>query len=398
MKKGILSIIVLLAIACGVFWVTADQDMRRLALNLPTSTNVLFWSDDQRDAGFRALDRLPILSKSRVIEAGDNVYPLPDGAPLDVGVDMNAYMDSQRAAALIIVHNGKVRLEQYAMDFGPDGRWTSFSVAKSFTSTLVGAAIQDGYIKSIDDMVSDYIPDLKGSAYDNVTIGQLLTMTSGVAWNEDYADPNSDVARFNSHTAEPGMDVTVSYMRQLQAEAEPGTKWVYKTGETNLIGVLASSATNKPLAEYLSEKIWKPFGMQQDATWLLGSTGHEISGCCVQAATRDYARFGLFMLGGGIAGGKQVLPDGWITEATHKQVDIGVPGRGYGYQWWTLDDGAYMAQGIFGQSIFIDPNRQLVIAANGNWPQATDRQGGTQGKDRLAFYRQVQQAIDAEQP
>ena len=398
MKKGILSIIVLLAIACGVFWVTADQDMRRLALNLPTSTNVLFWSDDQRDAGFRALDRLPVLSDSRVIEAGDNVYPLPNGAPLDVGVDVDAYMDAQRAAALIIVHNGKVRLEKYAMDFGPDGRWTSFSVAKSFTSTLIGAAIQDGYIKSIDDMVSDYIPDLKGSAYDNVTIAQLLTMTSGVAWNEDYADPNSDVARFNSHTAEPGMDVTVSYMRQLQAEAEPGTKWVYKTGETNLIGVLASSAANKPLAEYLSEKIWKPFGMQQDATWLLGSTGHEISGCCVQAATRDYARFGLFMLGGGIAGGKQVLPEGWITEATHKQVDIGVPGRGYGYQWWTLDDGAYMAQGIFGQSIFIDPNRQLVIAANSNWPQATDRQGGTQGKDRLAFYRQVQQAIDAEQP
>ena len=398
MKKGILSIIVLLAIACGVFWVTADQDMRRLVLNLPTSTNVLFWSDDQRDAGFRALDRLPVLSDSRVIEAGDNVYPLPNGAPLHVGVDVDAYMDAQRAAALIIVHNGKVRLEKYAMDFGPDGRWTSFSVAKSFTSTLIGAAIQDGYIKSIDDMVSDYIPDLKGSAYDNVTIAQLLTMTSGVAWNEDYADPNSDVARFNSHTAEPGMDVTVSYMRQLQAEAEPGTKWVYKTGETNLIGVLASSAANKPLAEYLSEKIWKPFGMQQDATWLLGSTGHEISGCCVQAATRDYARFGLFMLGGGIAGGKQVLPEGWITEATHKQVDIGVPGRGYGYQWWTLDDGAYMAQGILGQSIFIDPNRQLVIAANSNWPQATDRQGGTQGKDRLAFYRQVQQAIDAEQP
>lgn len=396
MKKGIVSIILLLAVVCGVFWATADKDMRRVVLNLPTSTNVLFWTSDQRDAGFRALDRLPILSKSRVIEAGDSVYPLPEGTPLDVGVDIDAYMASQHAAALIIVHNGKVRLEQYGLDFGPDGRWTSFSVAKSFTSTLVGAAIQDGYIKSIDDMVSDYIPDLKGSAYDNVTIQQLLTMTSGVAWNEDYADPQSDVARFNSHTAEPGVDVTVSYMRQLPAEAEPGTKWVYKTGETNLIGVLASSAANKPLAEYLSEKIWKPFGMQQDATWLLGSTGHEISGCCVQAATRDFARFGLFMLGGGIAGGEQVVPDDWIAQATTKQVDIGRPGSGYGYQWWTLDDGAYIAQGIFGQGIFIDPKRQLVIASNGNWPQATDYQGGTQGKERLAFYRQVQQAIDAE--
>ena len=282
------------------------------------------------------------------------------------------------------------------MGFGPDGRWTSFSVAKSFTSTLVGAAIQDGYINSIDDMVSDYIPDLKGSAYDNVTIRQLLTMTSGVAWNEDYADPQSDVARFNDHTADPGVDVTVSYMRQLPAEAEPGAKWVYKTGETNLIGVLASSAANKPLAEYLSEKIWIPFGMQQDASWMLGSTDHEIGGCCVQAATRDYARFGLFMLGGGVAGGEQVLPEGWINEATTKQVDIGRPGAGYGFQWWTLDDGAYIAQGIFGQGIFIDPNRQLVIASNGNWPQATDSQGGTQSKDRLAFFRQVQQAIDAE--
>lgn len=396
MKKGIVAIILLLVLAGGVFWTTADKDMRRVVLNLPTSTNVLFWTSDQRDAGFRALDRIPILSKTRVIEAGGDVYPLPDGAPLDVGVDVDAYMTSQHAAALIIVHDGKVRLEKYGLDFGPDGRWTSFSVAKSFTSTLVGAAIQDGYINSIDDMVSDYIPDLKGSAYDNVTIRQLLTMTSGVAWNEDYADPNSDVARFNSHQAEPGVDVTVSYMRQLPAEAEPGTKWVYKTGETNLIGVLASSAANKPLAEYLSEKIWKPFGMQQDATWLLGSTGHEISGCCVQAATRDFARFGLFMLGGGIAGGKQVVPDGWIAEATTKQADINRPGSGYGFQWWTLDDGAYIAQGIFGQGIFIDPKRQLVIASNGNWPQATDMQGGTQSKDRLAFYRQVQQAIDAE--
>lgn len=396
MKKGIISIVLLLVVGCSVFWATADKDMRGLVLSFPTDGNVLFWSTAQRDAGFRALDRVPALSDSRVIAAGDNVYPLPEGAPLDVGLDVDAYMDSQRAAALVIVQDGKVRLEKYGLDFGPEGRWTSFSVAKSFTSTLVGAAIKDGYIKSIDDMVSDYIPDLKGSAYDNVTIKQLLTMTSGVAWNEDYADPQSDVALFNSHKAEPGVDVTVSYMRQLKSEAEPGTKWVYKTGETNLIGVLASSAANKTLSEYLSEKVWKPFGMQQDATWLLGSTGHEIGGCCMQAATRDFARFGLFMMGGGIAGGESVLPEGWIAEATTKQADIGVSGHGYGYQWWTLDDGAYIAQGIFGQGIFIDPARQLVIASNGNWPQATDRQGGDQAKQRLAFYRQVQAAIDRE--
>jgi CubicO group peptidase (beta-lactamase class C family) len=396
MRKRIIGILVVLVAAGGIFWATADKDMRRLILNMPTNKDVLFWSISQRDAVFRAMDRMPILFKSRIISTGKKIHPLPEGAPLDVGTDVDAYMADQRTAALLIIQNGKIRLEKYGLDFSPDRRWTSFSVAKSFTSALVGAAIKDGYIKRIDDKVSDYIPDLRGSAYDNVTIKQLLTMTSGVKWNEDYGDPKSDVALFNAHKAEPGVDVTVSYMRKLKREAPPGTKWVYKTGETNLIGVLASSATKKNLSDYLSEKIWGPFGMEQDASWLLGPTGHEISGCCIQASTRDFARFGLFMLGGGIADGKSVMPDGWIAEATMKHTDTSLPGYGYGYQWWTWEDGAYMAMGIFGQGIFIDPKRKLVIASNSNWPQATDQQGGDQGKKRLAFYKQVQLAIDRE--
>jgi CubicO group peptidase (beta-lactamase class C family) len=396
MKRAILGIIVTVGIATGILWATADKDMKALVANLPTNTDVLFWTVDQRDAAFRAMDRIPILAKANIIEAGDDVYPLPQGKLLDVGVDVDAYMKDQRTAGLIIIHDGKVRLEKYGLGFSRDGRWTSFSVAKSLTSTLVGAAMRDGYIKSIDDKVSAYIPDLKGSAYDDVSIKQLLTMTSGVKWNEDYGDKNSDVARFNSHKAEDGMDVTVSYMRKLPREAPAGTKWVYKTGETNLIGVLVSQATKKPLSQYLSEKIWAPFGMEQDASWLLGPTGHEISGCCIQASTRDFARFGLFMLGGGVAGGKAVLPDGWITAATTQQADIGEQENGYGYQWWTVSDGSYAAQGIFGQGIFIDPKRKLIIASNSNWPQATDRQGGDQAQKRGLFYKQVQVAIDRE--
>lgn len=396
MRKWIILILVVLVAVCGIFWGTADKDMRRLILNIPTNTDVLFWSISQRDAAFRAMDRMPILIKSRIIPAGKKIHPLPKGAPLDVGTDIDAYMEDQRTAALVVVQDGKIRLEKYGLDFSSGKRWTSFSVAKSFTSTLVGAAIKDGYIRSIDDKVSDYIPDLRGSAYDNVTIKQLLTMTSGVKWNEDYGDPKSDVALFNAHKADPGVDVTVSYMRKLKPEAPPGTKWVYKTGETNLIGVLASSATKKSLSDYLSEKIWRPFGMEQDASWLQGSTGHEISGCCMQASTRDFARFGLFMLGGGIADGKSILPDGWIAEATMKHADTYAPKYGYGYQWWTLNDGSYTARGIFGQGIFIDPKRKLIIASNSNWPQATDSQGGDQGMKRLAFYKQVQLAIDRE--
>lgn len=396
MKKLLLGIVVLLALGAGLFWLTADKDMKRLVSNLPTNAEVLFWTIPQRDAAFRALDRIPALSNARVIEAGGNAFPLPKGEPLALGVDVDAYMKAQRAAGLVIIHDGKVRLEKYGLDFSGEGRWTSFSVAKSMTSTLVGAAIRDGYIKSIDDKVSAYIPDLKGSVYDDVSIEQLLTMTSGVKWNEDYGDPKSDVALFNKHKSEDGVDITVSYMRKLPRQAPAGTKWVYKTGETNLIGVLVSSATKKTLSAYLSEKVWAPFGMEQDASWLLGPTGHEISGCCIQASTRDFARFGLFMLGGGMAGGKQVLPDGWIASATIQQADIGETENGYGYQWWTVADGSYAAQGIFGQGIFIDPKRKLVIASNSNWPQATDKQGGDQAEKRGLFYKQVQRAIDDE--
>ena len=265
------------------------------------------------------------------------------------------------------------------------------TVAKSFTSTLAGAAFRDGYIKSLDDKVSAYIPGLKGSVYDDVTVRQLLTMTSGVKWNEDYSDPSSDVALFNKHQADPGMDVSVSYMRQLSREAPAGAKWLYKTGETNLLGVLVSQATGKTLSEYLSEKIWKPFGMEQDAVWMLGSTGHEISGCCISATLRDYARFGQFIAEGGKVHGKSILPADWLPQATTKRADIGAPGRGYGYQWWTYDDGSFAASGIFGQSIFIDPKRKLVIASNGNWPNAVDPQGLRLARD--VFFKAVQAAV-----
>ncbi len=391
MKKWLIAILGVLLVSGTVGFFSLDKDQRALIAHLPTDRNALFWSVEQRDAAFRAMDALPILARTRVIKAGDKAYSLPAGDPIAIATDIDDYMAQQRTAGLVIMVDGKVVLEKYGLGFGPEGKWTSFSVAKSLTSTMVGAAVKDGYIKSLDDKLTDYIAGLKGSAYDDVTVRQLLTMTSGVKWNEDYTDPNSDVARFNEHQAAEGEDVTVSYMKTLPREAPAGTKWVYKTGETNLIGVLVSEATGKPLAEYLSEKVWAPFGMEQDATWLLGSTGHEISGCCVQASTRDYARFGQFIINGAVAGGDKIVPDDWLAQATVKQADIGVTGRGYGYQWWTNDDGSFAAQGIFGQGIFIDPARKLVIATNGNWPTAQD---AVRAAAREAFYDAVQKAVD----
>jgi CubicO group peptidase (beta-lactamase class C family) len=397
MKKRHLALGILAAIVLGsvAAWFSLDKETRGLLATVPTNRDLLFWSVPQRDAAFRALDRLPVLAKARVIPAGATPSALPAGAPLKLPIDVEAYMAGQRSAALIIVHDGKVRLERYGLGFDAAGRWTSFSVAKSMTSTLVGAAIRDGHIRSMDDKVSDYIEEMKGSAYDDVSIRQLLTMTSGVRWNEDYGDPNSDVARFNNHQPEPGVDSLVSYLRRLPREAPAGTRWHYSTGETNLVGVLIGRATKKPLAAYLSEKIWIPAGMEQSATWILSKTGHEISGCCIQAATRDYARYGLFILNGAKgADGRLIVPEGWLAEATSERVGIGRPGRGYGYQWWTYTDGSFAARGIFGQGIFIDPKRRLVIASNANWAGGASHPETSEARE--AFYRAVQGAVDAE--
>ena len=163
---------------------------------------------------------------------------------------------------------------------------------------------------------------------------QLLTMTSGVKWNEDYTDVNSDVARMYAQRPDPGFDMTVSYVRKLPREAPPGTKWVYKTSETNLVGVLVAEATGKPLADYLSEKIWRPYGMERDAEWMIDDVGHEQGGCCLAMTLRDFGRFGQFILDGARVAGQPIVPDTWLPEATRTQV---VDGRRHGLRLPVVD-------------------------------------------------------------
>lgn len=355
------------------------------------------WNQAEREFGFAHWERI---FRTRTIARGQRVHPLPDGVPLPTfspdgagARQLQKYIDDFKLAGIVVLHHGKVRLERYALGYSAAGRWASFSMAKSLTSTLAGAAIKDGYIGSVDDPVTRYIPDLRGSAYEGVTVRQLLTMTSGVRWNEDYADVNADVALLHSTPPDPGIDATVSYMRRLPREAPPGQKWVYKTGETNLVGVLVAQATKKDLATYASEKIWARYGMEQDAYWHIDRTDHEQGGCCIQAALRDYARFGQFILDGARIDGKLIVADGWLEAATRKQVDIGLLGGGYGYQWWTSDDGSFDAKGIHGQMIHIDPVRRLVVAINGAWPVAT---GQRESAARWALLKAIAAAIDME--
>jgi CubicO group peptidase (beta-lactamase class C family) len=242
-------------------------------------------------------------------------------------------------------------------------------VTKSFTSTLVGAAIQDGKIRSLDDPVTGYIPQLAGSAYEGVKLRQLLTMSSGVRWKKDFSDPDADVARYTTAIQEPGINPIVSYMRSLPRANKPGTKFNYNSGETDLVGIVVSNAVGMSLSQYASEKLWQAYGMERDATWMIDLASHERGGCCLSMTLGDYARFGQFILDGGIARGRQVLPAGWIAQATSPQITNGAE-PGYGYFWWLGQGGAYYASGIFGQSITVIPDERLVIVVNSAWPKA----------------------------
>ncbi|MEM1051915.1 MAG: serine hydrolase [Pseudomonadota bacterium] len=347
----------------------------------PADLQVLFWSDQERSARFREMENW---FAGKEVPAATNPRNLAQGAPLpeELAADIRNLIADTNAAGVMVYHKGAVRFEDYGLGFGPEQRWTSFSVAKSFTSTLLGAAIQDGFITSLDDPVTQYVPGLVGSAYDGVTVRQIATMTSGVAWNEDYTDPASDVARMNEFMLKYGSEATVAQLRELSRETEPGEKWLYKTGETNLIGLVVENAVGLSLAEYAQEKIVEPAGFRNGLFWMADTRGGSIGGCCLSISLADYTRMGVFVL----EGGGETVPAGWFAEAGDSLVDFGDSGFGYGYQWWTYPNG-FGAQGIFGQSITIVPEAGLVLTVVGNWSTATSNAHRTAWRevaDRIA--------------
>lgn len=350
----------------------------------------LFWSQAEREAGFR---NMQALFPSDIAAAGERVRALPEGAPLALpGGEawLDGYMQEHHVAGLMVLHDGKVRLQRHGLDFGPDQRWESYSVAKSVTSTLLGIAMQQGHVRGLDDAITAYIPELRGSAYEGVTVGQLLTMTSGVRWNEDYADPASDVARMYLGPCVDGRAHALSYLRALPREHPPGTHWNYNTAETDLLGIVVERASGMPLAHYLSEAIWKPYGMAADATWIRDECdGSNTGGSGLSASLGDYARLGQFMLEGGVIDGEQVIAEAWMQGAMRGQDSEGAPERGYGYLWWTDTDGSYQAAGIFGQMLYVDPSRKLVIAQLAAWPKATSSELVAARRGMIAAVKQA---------
>ena len=240
--------------------------------------------------------------------------------------DLTDYLALNRIAGLLVLKDGEVVREDYELGLKPTDRWASFSLAKSICSTLVGCAIGDGLIGGVLDPIGRYLPALAASAYAEVTIRDVLRMSSGVRWSETYLDPASERRRFLELqiSGQPGSLLT--FMAGLQAHAPPGARFNYNTGETFLIGALLEAATGRSLARYLGERLWSHLGMDREACWWLESPqGNGIGGSGFSATLRDYARFARFVLDDGVADGVRLVPAGWLTEATTEALLDGTP-------------------------------------------------------------------------
>jgi CubicO group peptidase (beta-lactamase class C family) len=299
--------------------------------------------------------------------------------------DLDQYLDSNRVSGLLVLKGGRVVLEQYRYGNSEQTRWMSMSVAKSITSTLFGAAVKQGLL-SLADTVTKYVPALKGSAYEGVTVRQLLMMSSGVKWNETYTDSSSDRRHLLEAQIAQRPGALMDVMRALPRAAPAGSVNNYSTGETQVAGeVLTGALKGRSLSDYLYERVWSRVGMEADANWWLDSTnGHEIAGSGFSATLRDYGRLGQFLLNNGIAGTDTILPSWWQAEASSPKVLTGGRPQAYGYFWWTPPtvasqrDSAYRGQGIFGQHLYINPKAKVVIVV---WSAQTRPSGGARIND-----------------
>ena len=356
---------------------------------LPLDGNILTDRGDAQIVRFRNWERFNAVRK---IRTGDYTLELPiedfdwSDFSYEVGgveFSLDDYMVNNHTGGLLVIKDGELLLERYGFGNDQETLWISFSVSKSVTSMLLGAAIQEGYINSVDDPVTDYLPRLRGTSYDAVRIRDVLQMASGVEWNEDYTDLKSDVATYPS-------DRMIDIQRYLGTKprvATAGEKFNYNTAETDLVGAIVRAAIGNNLATYLENVMWQPFGMEFDANWGTHGNGGERGGCCMNITLRDYGRIGLFALNEGqLPDGSRVLPDSWMAESA--MPSSGNPG--YGYLWWLNNDETYRAQGIFGQGIYVKPQSSLVIVVLSAWPVAAAG-GTTYNAHRNAFY----DAVDA---
>ena len=345
-------------------------------VSFAADASLMFLTPEQQRVAYRNLQHL---APTNIVARGSYVSPLvANAADLSRFTyqhegrarTVDDFIERTNVAGLLVISNDAVVVERYAQGNSSEDVWTSFSVAKSVLSLLYGAALESGAIRSLDDEVVAYVPALKGSAYEGVSIRQLLQMSSGVAWNEEETDRASDLLQTAVLAQEGGIDAILAYMARLPRRAEPGSVFNYNTGETLIAGAVLRAATGKPLADYLAQTIWQPAGMEKDAYWLLlRPEDLEFAGCCISATLRDYGRLGQLMLREGRnAEGRALVPEQWVAMATEPSP----VNPGYGFLWWLDRNGGYSASGSFGQIINVDPERTIVVVIQSLWAEPVD--------------------------
>ncbi|SHM32185.1 hypothetical protein SAMN05443432_106147 [Roseovarius litoreus] len=291
------------------------------------------------------------------------VSVLPEGPPLALPQGTQAWIEARAVTSLMVLHEGRVVHESYHLGTGPEDRRISWSLSKSYLSALFGLLVEDGTIASLDVPVTRYDPRLIGGAYDGVTIRQVLQMTSGVEFDEDYLDYHSDINRMGRVLALGGtMD---GFAAGLMARAaQPGELWEYVSIDTHVLGMVVRGATGRDIPDLLTERILAPLGLEDAPYYLSDGEGVAFVLGGLNMRTRDHARFGLMYEQMGVYEGRQVVPADWVRLSTRASAPT-QPGKiGYGYQWWIpvgAPDGVFMARGIYGQYIYIDQDRDAVI-------------------------------------
>jgi CubicO group peptidase (beta-lactamase class C family) len=288
---------------------------------------------------------------------------------------LDDYLARNPATGLLVARGDTILVERYQYARHDRHRFMSWSMAKTVTAMLIGIAIAEGRLSSVDDHAAIYVPALAGTEYGRTSLRHLLQMSSGVRFVEEYTGKD-DVARLSNDTFRQIGSGGVEAVRQFNVRtAPPGTKFYYASVETQVLGLVLRSAVGRPVADYLHEKIWEPIGAEADATWLIDRAGQEAAYCCINAVLRDYARLGLLLAHDGNWRGRQIIPAAWIKDATIVRPDQPQPNAGsYGYQVWILagERRMFALRGIRGQAIYVDPASRLVMVHMGVRKQARD--------------------------
>jgi CubicO group peptidase (beta-lactamase class C family) len=295
---------------------------------------------------------------------------------------LDDYLDRNPTTGLLILHDRTIQFEHYRYARTEADRFTSQSMAKTIVGMLLGTAIAEGRIRSVDDSVALYVPELAGTETGRTPLRALLTMSSGLHFREVY-DGKDDLSRLNRALMRPESPGAAEVVTQFtQRDAPPGTVWHYAGLDTELLGIAISRATGRTLGDYMAQTLWIPMGAEAAASWIVDPRGEEIAYCCFNATLRDWGRLGALLAHGGTWNGKQIIPAQWVHDSTTPQAPYLAPGfdnrrLGYGYQVW-LQPGPrhdFVLSGIYGQKLFVDPVGKFVLVHTAVRPNATGNAG-----------------------